>query len=88
MEVVDELDLFDVLEDEVAHGLCLWLRERERSGESIRARVLLRTLVSMREAVVAVEVHSGVCVVAAEPLATPAIVSILAFHDKLTCTKC
>ena len=34
VEVVDELDLFNVLEDEVTHRLRLWLREGERAGES------------------------------------------------------
>ena len=35
----------------------------------------------MREAVVAVEVHSGVCVVAAEPLATPRVVVVFSLQD-------
>ena len=47
VEVVHEFKLFDVLEDEVAHGLCLGLREREWSRESLRARVLFRALVAM-----------------------------------------
>ena len=34
VEVVDEFDLFDVLEDEVTHRLRLWLREGEWAGES------------------------------------------------------
>ena len=47
VEVVHKFKLFDVLEDEVAHGLCLGLREREWSRESLRARVLFRALVAM-----------------------------------------
>ena len=34
VEVVDEFDLFNVLEDEVTHRLRLWLREGEWAGES------------------------------------------------------
>ena len=47
VEVVHKLKLFDVLEDEVTHGLGLRLRERERTGESLRARVFFGALVTV-----------------------------------------
>ena len=71
MEVVDELDLFDVLEYEVTHCFRLWLREGERAGESFRAWVFLRTSISMGETVVTVEVDSRISVITTKPLASP-----------------
>ena len=71
MEVVDELDLFNVLEDEVTHRLRLWLREGERARESFRARVFLRSEITMGETVVTVEVDACIGIVTTEPLPSP-----------------
>ena len=35
----------------------------------------------MREAIVSIEIDASVGVITAQPFATPAIISILAFHD-------
>ena len=80
VEVVDKLDLIDVLEDKIAHSPCLWLRERERSRESITAWVFSRAKVSMRETVVAIKIDTDEGVVAAEPLSAPRVIIILALH--------
>lgn len=71
VEVVHKFELVDVLEDEVTHGSRLWLREGEWSGEALRAWVFFSAEISMREAVVAVQINTSVCVISAEPLATP-----------------
>ena len=41
----------------------------------------------MREAIITVQIDASVSVIAAEPLATPAIISILAFHDMISRLK-
>lgn len=80
VEVVDKLDLVDVREDEVSHRTGLWLREGEGAGEGLRARVFFAALVSVGEAIVAIEVDSSVSVVPTEPFSTPAVISVLALH--------
>jgi len=83
VEVVHKFELVDVLEDEVSHGSGLWLREGEWSGEALRAWVFFSTEISMREAVVAVQINTSICVIAAEPLATPRVVSVLSLHNMI-----
>ena len=87
VKVVHELNLVDVFEDEVSHGSRLRLRERERSTEGLRAGVLLCTEVAVGEAVISVQIHARVGVVATKPLASPAIVVVFALHHVVRSLK-
>jgi len=81
VEIVDKFEIFNVREDEISHGASFRLRKRSWASKSFRAGIISRSKVSVREAIVAIEIDSSVGVISAEPLASPRVISVFAFHN-------